>query len=357
MHIGFDAKRYFHNRTGLGNYSRDLINTLIQQHPDDQFFLYDRKPSFTNLPTNTITVPPTNGGGFLWKEWKIQKEIKMYMLDVYHGLSNELPFGKWPDRVKKIVSIHDVIFRHYPEQYAMIDRQIYHHKTKHAISVADIVIATSYATAEDLQQFYKADPAKLKVVYQTCGEQHRALYSEAEISAFARAYRLPEKFIVYVSSFQTRKNHLSLLKAFASCKGAAGKLVLAGKPGNALHKVKDFIREHQLQDQVVVLTDVDRKELPLLYRAASGFVYPSMIEGFGIPLIEAAHAGLPMAVNNIAVFNELSPEGSIKFDSANVSEFSKALIELSKRQKSDYTNFLQAFNPLVSAETVYGLYL
>ncbi len=357
MHIGFDAKRYFHNRTGLGNYSRDLVNTLIQKHPDDQFFLYDRKPSFTNLPANTITVPPTNGGGFLWKEWKIQKEIKMYLLDVFHGLSNELPFGKWPDRVKKVVSIHDVIFRHYPEQYAMIDRQIYHHKTKHAISIADIVIATSYATAEDLQRFYKTDPNKLKVVYQTCGEQHRESYTEAEVSAFSSSYRLPEKFIVYVSSFQTRKNHLALLKAFAACKGAAGKLVLAGKPGNALHNVQDFIREQHLQDQVIVLTDVDRKELPLLYRAASGFVYPSMIEGFGIPLIEAAYAGLPIAVNNIAVFNELSPEGSIKFDSENTNEFSKAIIELSKRQKSDYTNFLTAFNPLVSAETVYGLYL
>lgn len=357
MHIGFDAKRYFHNRTGLGNYSRDLINTLIHQHPDDRFFLYDKKPYIENLPGNVIAVPPLNGGGFLWKEWRIQAEIKRYQLDVFHGLSNELPFGKWPERIKKIVSIHDVIFRHYPEQYALIDRNIYHFKTKHAIAIADVIVATSYATAEDLQQFYKADASKIKVVYQTCGEQHRASYTDAEISAFSRAYRLPEKFMVYVSSFQTRKNHLALLKAFKECKGQAGKLVLAGKPGNALSKVKDFIRENHLQDQVAVLTDVSRKELPLLYLAASGFVYPSLIEGFGIPLIEAANAGLPMAVNNIAVFNELSPEGSIKFDSANVLEFSKALIELSKRQKSDYTNFLQAFNPLVSAESVYGLYL
>jgi glycosyltransferase involved in cell wall biosynthesis len=355
MQIGFDAKRYFHNRTGLGNYSRDLINTLIHQHPEDRFFLYDKHPEIEHLPQHVVAVPPLNGG-FLWRERGIQTEIKRYQLDVFHGLSNELPFGKWPDRVKKIVSIHDVIFKHYPEHYAFLDRSIYHYKTRHAIAVADAIIATSNATAHDLINLYQAPVDKVKVVYQTCGEQHRVTYSLSAIQALQAKYRLPEQFIVYVSSFQTRKNHLTLLKAYAAVSGKLPPLVLAGKSGDTLNDVKRFVQEHQLSNRVQILTEVDNAELPLLYRAASWFVYPSMIEGFGIPLIEAAHAALPMAVNDIPVFKELASDDAILFNASEVDAFSEALLSLTQRGKIDYTDMLKAFDPLVSAEAVYALY-
>lgn len=355
MHIGFDAKRYFHNRTGLGNYSRDLINTLLQQHPEDRFFLYDKRPDIKNLPSNTIAVPPLNGG-WLWRERGIQSEIKRYQLDVFHGLSNELPFGKWPARVKKIVTIHDVIFRHFPEHYALLDRSIYHYKTKHALKIADVVVATSYATAKDLEQFYQVDPNKIHVVYQTCGQQHRHNYSASQVADIAIKYRLPETFLLYVSSFQTRKNHLALLKAFVQNKEQRSTLVLAGKPGNTLNEVKQFVSEYGLQDRVRLITDVASDELPLLYRAASGFVYPSMIEGFGIPLIEAAYANLPIAYNDIPVFRELAPEGSLAFDANDTKNFASVLMALESQAKRSYDSALQIFDPLKSAESIYQLY-
>ena len=102
MNIGFDAKRYFHNKSGLGNYSRDLVNSLIKLHPDNKYYLFDPSPSTLNLPPNTIAAVPQNNSMF-WRIKGIQKDIELHKIDVYHGLSNELPFGKWPEKTKKVV--------------------------------------------------------------------------------------------------------------------------------------------------------------------------------------------------------------------------------------------------------------
>ncbi len=356
MKIGFDAKRYFHNHTGLGNYSRDLVNTMIQKHQDDHFFLFDKHPEIDHLPFNTIAVAPQSNIQLMWREWGMRHDIKRYMLDVFHGLSNELPYGKWRTNVKKVVTIHDVIFRHYPEHYNSIDRGIYHKKTQHAIDVADVIVSTSQTTAKDLIELYHADEQKVHVVYQTCGDPHRLNYAIQDINLFRSKLLLPERFILYVSSFQKRKNHLALLKAFVACKGEVGKLVLAGKSGETLKDVKQFIQENRLEHSVLILTDIGQAELPLLYRSASGFVYPSMIEGFGIPLVEAANAGLPMAVNDIPIFNELASEKSIKFKADDVSDFASALKSLSRMERLDYSEFLKSFDPISCSEEVYKLY-
>ena len=113
MRIGFDAKRYFHNYSGLGNYSRDLVDTLISRHTEDKFFLFDSNPPHLEFPSNTIAVVPTAASIF-WRLRGIRKEIDLHKLDIYHGLSNEIPFGLKYVPVRKIVTIHDVIFKDFP---------------------------------------------------------------------------------------------------------------------------------------------------------------------------------------------------------------------------------------------------
>lgn len=359
MNIGYDAKRYFHNKTGLGNYSRDLVDTIISNHPKDHFFLFDLKPDIENLPSNIVAVPSSSLNLFdrmLWRPYFIRKEIRNYKLDVYHGLSNELPFGKFPEGVKKIVTIHDVIFRHFPEHYPAFDRWIYEKKTAHAVKVSDVIVATSKSTAEDLMSFYGAKSEKIHVVYQTCGAGHRKYYPKDLVDRIKSKYHLPSDYFLYVSSFQTRKNHLQLLKAFKNYTGNC-KLVLAGKTGETLKICKDYISDNGLQERVFIRQDVSLDDLPLLYRAAKGFVYPSVTEGFGIPLIEAAFAGLPIAYNDIPVFKELAPEGSIAFDADDIPSFSKALSELSTMDKRDYSDFLSVFQPEIASENTYQLYL
>ena len=357
MKIGFDAKRYFHNNTGLGNYSRILVNEMCAHFPDNQYFLFDKRPDLAGVPANAIAVVPGNSP-VLWREYGILKEIKMYGLNVFHGLSNELPFGKFPASVKKIVTIHDVIFKAFPEHYQWIDRSIYDFKTKHAIKAADTIIATSKATADDLLRYYKADEKKIKVVYQTCSKLHQIDYSDAAIDAFRKANSLTEPYLLYVSSFETRKNHLPLIKAFAALGQAKVKLVLAGRKRETYNNCIALIKSLGIEKLVNLIDDISSENLPLLYRGAQAFVYPSLIEGFGIPLIEATHAGLPMAVNNIAVFMEIAPPGTLYFDSTNEVSMVETLHKLLERgaNKVDYAEHLKRFDEAEISKRVIQIY-
>src|SRR5690606_35094147 len=147
-------------------------------------------------------------------------------------------------------------------------------------------------------------------------------------------FNINYKFILYVSSFQGRKNHLSLLKAIKSAPIDC-MLVLAGRAGETLSDVKGFMAENGLLDRVQILTDVESDELPLLYRAAHGFIYPSKNEGFGIPLIEAAFAGCLIAVNEVPVFKEIAPEGSFYFSADDDASTARALTDIWNSERPD----------------------
>jgi alpha-1,2-rhamnosyltransferase len=133
-------------------------------------------------------------------------------------------------------------------------------------------------------------------------------------------------------------------------------LVLAGKRGETLTQCHQYVLENGLSKQVLFLNDLQNAELPLLYRCASSFIYPSMVEGFGIPLIEAACAGLPLAVNDISVFRELAPVGALKFNASDEISIADTILHLSKMEKLDYSNYLEKFKTEYATEKMYALY-
>jgi glycosyltransferase involved in cell wall biosynthesis len=355
MNIGFDAKRYFHNRTGLGNYSRDLVDTVCQKYPDNKYFLFDKNPTTLDLPSNTIAVVPI-GGKILWRAMGMLKDVKRFNLDVFHGLSNELAWGAWPKSVKKVVTIHDVIFKLFPAHYNSIDRYIYEKKTSHALQVADVVVATSRATAHDIRKFYQVDGKRLEVVYQTCGNQHWTDYSPQQVMDFRNRRNLSQPFILYVSSFQKRKNHMALLKALKMDGMKQVKVVLAGRKKETYDQCAAFVRENGLDAQVTFITDISNAELPLLYRSAQSFIYPSMMEGFGIPMIEAACANLPMAVSDIPVFKEIAPKGTLFFNMDDTKGMALAMKELIEKGLQDHRSHLQPYMPGFAAEQMMRIY-
>ena len=139
MHrIGFDAKRLFNNFTGLGNYSRTLVRNLVDFHPEFAYFLYTPKVRktedtevFLNSPSYSVHYP-----GRLeqpaWRSFRIRKQLKQHKIELFHGLSNEIPYGLKNRPLKVVVSIHDLIFKHFPDHYPPMDRMIYNAKTEHA---------------------------------------------------------------------------------------------------------------------------------------------------------------------------------------------------------------------------------
>ncbi len=186
MRIGFDAKRAFSNNTGLGNYSRDAIRVLSIFYTDNKYFLYTPKAkennrlTFLNDSTNTFVRTPQSllnkALKSYWRSKSIVRDLFTNKIDIYHGLSHELPIGIEKTNIKTVVTIHDLIFKRFPRNYRSIDRKTYDIKYKYAVKHADLTIAISEQTKQDIVEFYKINPENIKVIYQSCHENFRKEY-------------------------------------------------------------------------------------------------------------------------------------------------------------------------------------
>ena len=168
MRIAFDAKRIFNNQTGLGNYSRTLVDNLRQFYPAEDYLLCTPNlPNQANKYTTQFkTLTPTTSFKHIWRSYSIKKDLEREGIDLYHGMSNEIPF--WLKKTKTVVTIHDVIFKVLPTTYPQLDRWLYEEKTRYACKHADIIIAISEQTKQDLIQFYQVAPPRIKVIHQPC---------------------------------------------------------------------------------------------------------------------------------------------------------------------------------------------
>ena len=312
MRIGFDAKRAAQNATGLGNYSRFVIRILNNFFPDDEQVLYVPNPKKTqhldkataNGNDNDINGKNVTKIRFpqriwkrlrsLWRVWGITSDLKRDRIDIFHGLSNELPLNIRKAKCRSVVTIHDLIFLHYPKYYHWIDRKIYDFKFRRACSNADRVIAVSEFTKREIMEYYGTPEAKIDVVYQGCDPAFSAPIGNEKLDEVARRYSLPQKFILYVGSIEERKNLMLVAKAIASRPSAfSHKIVAVGKRTPYVDEIRDYLEANGIADRMLFFHKVPFTDLPSFYRLADAFVYPSRIEGFGIPMLEAISSGLP----------------------------------------------------------------
>lgn len=333
LKIGYDAKRAFFNQTGLGNYSRNLINAMLQHYPQNRYALYTPK-----LPKQPF-VKPSHDLVFhkphgllhksfpsIWRSMWMGTSIKHDGLDIYHGLSHELPRNIRKAQTPTVVTMHDLIYERYPELYPKFDLALYRQKYRFSTSVADHVIAISEQTKQDLIQFYRVPEEKISVVYQNCNPAFSVKRSEHEIQAAKHAYHIHGDYILYVGAFIERKQALTLVQAFHKAKLSGYKLVLVGSGESAYRdQILEYLREHKLGEKVFTLSHVNSTTLPALYQGAKLFVYPSVFEGFGIPIIEALTSGTPVISTEGGCFPEAGGPDSLYVPAKDVDALSDAI--------------------------------
>lgn len=367
MNIGFDAKRAFFNHSGLGNYSRLLIQSLIKQYPEQDFTLFSpkapqNKPDFLTGKNDSIKIAPKGIPGSLWRSQLIKKSLQEEGIDLYHGLSNELPFSLKGTGIKSVVTIHDLIFLRYPSFYPLIDRKIYKFKTKKACQQADQIIAISEQTKRDLNHFIGVPLQKIKVIYQSCLPVFRQPISKSQLDRIKNKYRLPDQFLLTVGTIESRKNIELIVK---SLKLLPKEIICfsIGRSTPYQKELESYLREHQIKDRMRFLGQIDNETLAAFYRLATLLVYPSLFEGFGLPIIEALEAGLPVIAAKGSCLEEAGGPDSSYIDPHNTEELAKCIqkLWLNESQRSLMTRkgqeYVQRFKPESIAKEMMNCYL
>lgn len=338
MNIGFDAKRALFNRSGLGNYSRSAIRLLSHFYPENKYYLFTAKNNqeLFQPSGNQFIVEPEPGlsASFpsLWRSWGIHL-MNHRKLDVYHGLSNELPWSIKRTGIKSVVTIHDLIFLRYPEYYPLIDRLIYTFKFRHACRVADKIIATSEATKSDIVSFFGTDPQKIEVVYQTCDPVFRIPLDDTKKEHVRKKYDLPEKFILNLGTIEKRKNALTLIKAYLN-ENIEIPLLIAGKPTAYLAEINKYLEQNPAGDRIIFRHSIESADLPALYQSASLFVYPSVFEGFGIPILEAIYSGVPVITSTGSCFAETGGDAALYCDPYDIEQLGRSITKVLDEPKT-----------------------
>ena len=310
LKIGFDAKRAFYNHRGLGNYSRETIRIMNEQAGQNDYLLFTPKTKnaiqFPLGPTCRIVKPSglwDTSFSSAWRTFGQCKEIKAEQLDIYHGLSHELPYGIEKIKVRTVVTMHDVIFLKNPELYPFFDRYTFRKKYSRACAIADKIVAISQQTKNDIIEYLPVDEQKIVVVYQGCNPVFKKSIPEETKQSVIRKYNLPDNYLLIVGAIERRKNHELILKALH-----VGKLdiplVIIGRPSAYKNELIRLISQYHLENKVIFLYPVETTELPAIYQSATLFVYPSLYEGFGIPILEALTSCVPVITSKGSCLEE-----------------------------------------------------
>lgn len=340
MRIAFDAKRAFYNNTGLGQYSRNLINALIAGYPQHEYFLATPGKGQQYNPPELPNVHTMMPGGLyksltsLWRSIGIKQDINKAGIDLYHGLSHEIPLGISSSGIRSVVTMHDLIFERYPEQYKKADVAIYRRKFRHAGKNADKVIAISKQTADDLMLFYNIPAKKISICYQSCNPAFSAQVNDVLKKQVREKYNLPTEYLLTVGTIIERKNLLTICKAVSELKKSIDlPLVVIGKGNNTYRKkVDEFIAANGLSGRVIFLSHraggVVSEDMPAIYQMAACMLYTSIFEGFGIPILEAMSAGVPVIASNVSCMPETGGNAALYVDPCNEKETADAIMQI-----------------------------
>ncbi|MCB9045064.1 MAG: glycosyltransferase family 4 protein [Chitinophagales bacterium] len=340
MRIAFDAKRAFLNNTGLGQYSRNLLSALFAGYPQHQYHLMTPKMGTLFQPQQGGNIQVHTPQGLykavpaLWRSNGVRHDLQRLRVDLYHGLSHELPVGLQRTGIRTVVTMHDLIFERYPKQYKPIDVAVYRKKFRYAAAHADVVIAISHQTKSDLMSYYNVPENKIKVCYQSCNPGFAQPVSEEAQKQAREKYGLPQQYLLSVGSVIERKNLLNVCAALHSLKDRLDiPLAVIGTGGDYMKQVKEYITTHGLQDKVLFLSErpggVSGADMPAIYHGAHAMLYPSVFEGFGIPVLEALWSSLPVITSNVSCMPETGGDAARYIDPQSVEDMAQAIYDVS----------------------------
>lgn len=366
MIIGFDAKRIYDNTTGLGNYGRSLMHNLIRWFPqyDYKLFAHHRyfdgsQFKYQNFVDRTVLsnhyIPD------VWRSTDIVQDIERNNVDIFHGISNEIPIGL-TGKVKSIVTIHDIIFHKFPDYFPLLDRQVYKFKVKKACENANAIVAVSENTRNDLVEHFKVPEEKIFIVNPTWGREFEYEYTNWFAELLRQKYKIPLEFILFVGSTSQRKNLKVIIDALEVPENSELNLVVVTEGGDMLTEMENYLENKEVRHRVYFLRSVPWYELPGIYHMAQCVVYPSFYEGFGLPIIEGLRMNIPVVASDTSSMPEAGGPGALYVPPTDVEGWAdainKAVMDKSVREQliTEGRKYIERFSPQSVTVAMVDLY-
>jgi glycosyltransferase involved in cell wall biosynthesis len=339
LNVAIDAKRYFRNTSGLGRYSRTLVNALLDEAFSDQLHLTLFKPPGDSpfdppegANVETITASYRLGGDLgnaLWRFYNLPNILAESRFSLFHGPSHVLPKGS---SCPMVVTMLDLIFLRYPKYFRLWDRNYYRHIFRKSANRADHIISISEATKMDLVNFFNVPEEKISVIYPAFDDVFQPL-TEDRLETVRRAYRLPEIYVLYVGTIEPRKNILRTAQAFNRLLNEGrippeSEFLIVGSKGWFYKEILQGIEVLTHNDRIRLIGPIYGEDLAGVYQLARTMAYPSEFEGFGYPVLEAMRLGTPVLTGNISSLPEAGGDAAVLVDPTSVDEIATGLEKL-----------------------------
>ncbi|NLE43403.1 MAG: glycosyltransferase family 4 protein [Chloroflexi bacterium] len=313
MLVGIDASRALaHRSTGTEVYSRSLIEALCRLDSPHQFRLYAPGPLDWPLPPGAeVRAIPLRR---MWTHARLSWEMLCSAPDVLFVPAHVVPLLH-PQAT--VVTVHDLGYLVYPEAHPLVQRVYLDLSTRWNTKAARLILADSAATKADLMSRYRTPADKIVVVYPGVSESLRPVSHEAAVAAALGRYGITGEYFLYLGTLQPRKNLTTVVDAFAALANdlpPSVSLVLGGKAGWFVDSLHETIRRHGLEGRVLLPGYIAESDKAALLTRARAFVFPSLYEGFGLPVLEAQACGCPVVTSSTSSLPEAAGEGALLVD-------------------------------------------
>lgn len=332
MRIAFDGTTLIPGRTGVGYYTEHLLQHLaraIETTSDELIVISNQDVDTTEPLPRHVTVYPRRRFPLrvAWMQLLAGRVLTDIRADVVHFTNGMIALGASAARV---VTVHDMSLKLYPECHPLRRRVINRPLTTLATKVADAVVTVSHSARRDLLAFHDVPEERVSVMHEAAGPAFRPVHDEVKRARIRRRYALPERFILYVGAIEPRKNLPRLVSSFAAARraGIPHELVCVGPYGWSSRDLYDWVDRLDLGDAVHFTGYVPADDLPVIYNLAEFFVFPSIYEGFGLPVVEAMSCGTPVITSNTSSLDEIAGDAALTVDPHDVDAITAAIVLL-----------------------------
>ncbi len=340
MIIGIDISQIVYG-TGVSVYTQKLVEKLIKIDSENKYLLFAaslrQKKFFSSyyatlccndpkVKLKLFPFPPMLLD-FLWNRVHfLPIENLIGRVDVFHSSDWTQP----PVKGFKVSTVHDLSFIHYPHSFPKKIINVHKRRLSWVKKEVDIVIADSKATKKDLVKLLGFEEGKIRVVYLGINKTQKSkIKTQDMIKILKRKFKISDKYLLYIGTLEPRKNLVRLIEAFYSAlkqyNNPKINLVISGKKGWMYTEIFNKVKQLGLEQKAIFTDYISEDEKTVLLQNAKCFVYPSLYEGFGLPVLEAMAAGCPVITSNISSLPEVAGQAALLVDPTNVAEIGKAI--------------------------------